>query len=418
MTRMILSMYEIAWAMAVPGLIAFSRLREGWKERLILKEKDGFDLWIHGASVGEAHMAADIISDICTYNLKILATTNTAQGKEILRNRLKREDITIRYFPFDMPSIMAKAFLRWRPRLAVLLETELWPSFIYECNKNDIPVIIINGRLSKSSFRTYIKFKAFWKRFSPHMVYAISEEDAGRYTRLFGREKVALMNNIKFDRINTATNTTAHHLREIIPDKYPFLVLGSIRREEEQDILSTIEVLIEVLPDIVIGLFPRHIERLDWWKRGLDKKGIRWLLRSQMHTPASPKSVVLWDRFGELERAYSIGDAAFVGGSLRPCGGHNFLEPLSYGLIPCVGPFLQNFKWIDEQLFEMGLVTVVKDWKELAKKLTYQILEPSDRDKAKKRFESYIQTQKGGKKQALDIILRYLSLKPMEDKER
>jgi len=413
MIKMILSIYEMAWIIAIPVLISFSKLRAGWRERLILKEKGAFDLWIHGASVGEAHMAADIILDICTYNnLNILATTNTAQGKEILRRRIKKENIAIRYFPFDMPSIMKKAFLKWRPRLAVLLETELWPSFIHECDKNNIPVIIINGRLSKNSFKAYMKFRSFWRKFSPHMIYAISKEDAERYASLFGREKISLMNNIKFDRINIEANTTTHsqYLRKVVSKKSPFLIFGSIRREEEQDILSTIEVILTVLPDLVIGLFPRHIERLDWWRKSLTKKGIKWVLRSQVDTPVSSGTVIIWDRFGELEKAYSIANAAFVGGSLRPCGGHNFLEPLSYGLIPCVGPFLHNFKWIDEQLFKMGLVIIVKDWKELAKKLIYQILTPLDKDEAKRRFKLFIQAQRGGKQQALDIISRYLGL--------
>lgn len=410
MIKVILGIYEIAWRMAIPILICTSKLRDGWKERLILKEKGAFDLWIHGASVGEAHIAADIITDLDPYDLRILATTNTAQGKDILKNRIKRENVIIRYFPFDLPSIMHKAFLKWHPRLAVLLETELWPSFIYECNKNNIPLVIINGRLSKHSLNSYIRFKAFWERFSPDMIYAISKEDAERYASLFGKEKVALMNNIKFDRINIKKNPGTCFLRKIITDKYPFLVLGSVRKEEEQEILLVIETILTVLPDTVIGLFPRHIQRVVWWKKLLNKKGIKWTLRSKVNKAVDSNTVIIWDSFGELEMAYSIADAAFVGGSLKPCGGHNFLEPLSYGLIPCVGPFLHNFKWIDKSLFEMGLVIMVRDWKELVKRLAHHILTPPDRNSVKRRFDSFIQSQKGGKRLTLDIISGYLDL--------
>ena len=401
----------MAWIVAIPVIISFSRLREGWRERLILKERRGFDLWIHGASVGEALMAADIISDVNISDMNILATTNTAQGKEILKNKIRNENVIIRYFPFDIPSIMKKAFSRWRPKLAVLLETELWPSFIYECKKRNIPLIIINGRLSKNSLKSYMRFKPFWKRFSPDMVFAVSEEDAERYGCLFGKEKVTLMNNIKFDHINTELYQTPYELKRLIPDESPFLIFGSVRKEEERDILLAIEAILAILPNLVIGLFPRHMKRLDWWKEAFEKKGIKWMLRSEVKATASSGTVIIWDRFGELKNAYSMANAVFVGGSLKPCGGHNFLEPLTYGLIPCVGPFLHNFQWVDKQLFEMGLVTIVKNWKELTEKLIYQILIPFDKSKVKRKFESFIRGHKGGKEQALEIILKYLNLK-------
>lgn len=406
MIKTLVRAYEIAWTVAIPAVISFTKAKDGWRERLILKEKGPFDIWIHGASVGEAYMAADIISNIDIP--KVLVTTNTPQGREILEKQLGKEKVLIRYFPFDIPSIMEKAIRKWNPKLMILLETELWPGLMYACNINKVPVIIINGRLTEKSLKSHMRFKSFWRKNSPEMIYAISKQDAERYGLLFGKEKIRLMNNIKFDRVKIKTNKNSW-LSNVIPEKAPFIVFGSIRKEEEEDILAVIRVILSVSPDITIGLFPRHMERINWWKKRLYKKGIKWALRSKINFTISTGTVILWDRFGELEEAYSRADAVFVGGSLKPCGGHNFLEALSCGVIPCVGPFLDNFRWIDKELFDMGLVIIVKDWKELAEKLLYQLITPLNRENIRRRFERFIQTKKGGIKKACEIILSYLN---------
>jgi len=406
---MLLKIYEIVWIGAIPVVISFSKARDGWHERLFLKEKGPYDVWIHGASVGEAYMASDIILNMDSSNTNILVTTNTPQGKEILIKQVKKERVTIRYFPFDLPSIMEKSISKWHPKVVVLLETELWPGFIYACNSNKVPVIVINGRLSERSFKAYMRFRSFWKRFSPDMIYAISKEDAQRYAFLFGKEKVKVMNNMKFDRVKIEMDVKDKWLDYIVPKNIPFIVLGSVRKEEERDILMLIKAILSILPDVIIGLFPRHTERVEWWKNTLYEKGIRWVTRSETSSTVSPGVVIIWDKFGELAQAYSRADAAFVGGSLRPCGGHNFLEPLSYGVIPCVGPFLENFRWIDKEIFDLELVIIVKDWEELAKKLIYQLIKPSNKEDVRKKFIRFIKSRRGGVKKACEIISSYLN---------
>ncbi len=406
MMQFILAIYELIWLIVIPVLFFVPKLRDQWTERLLIKkgEKGPFDIWIHAASVGECYILLDLVSRL--RGLKIIATTNTAQGKEILE-KASKENLFIRYLPFDLGFILKKALSVWNPKLVVLIETELWPALLYTCKKRNIPVLVINGRLSKRSFRAYKRIKGLWKRLSPSMIYAISEEDAQRYKYIFGEEKVAIMNNIKFDRIKLDA-VKNNSVSKILPKKKKIIVLGSVRKEEEQDLLWVIQVILRVLSNSVIALFPRHIERVIWWKKALKEKGITYKLRSEIKDLSWEADVLLWDKIGELSLAYSVANSVFVGGSLRPCGGHNFLEPLAFGVIPCVGPFIDNFKWVGKDLFDEGLVFMVKDKRELTKCLVCNAVLDSDREVIKKRFKYLLSFKKGGLNTALNAIINYL----------
>jgi len=401
--RFIFSLYNLLWMSSIPFLISFSRLRHGWKERIFINEKDHFDLWIHAASVGEAYMLNDLI-EILPKDLKIIATTNTPQGKEVIK---KKDNVHIRYLPFDLTFVWKKALSNWRPKLLVLLETELWPALLYTCSKNNIPVLLLNARLSKKSLKRYIKFRALFRKFSPKEIYAISEEDAKRYKELFKKD-VSLMNNIKFDRLNTNKNQQVNPIIKDFLMGKRFVVFGSIRKEEEKDILYVTKYLLQLFPYILIGIFPRHMERVNSWKDMLEKEKIRYALRSEINDLSNEIQVILWDVIGELQMAYSLADAAFIGGSLKPCGGQNFLEPLSFGIIPLVGPFTDNFEWVGDELFEKGLVIRVKNRTDLLRKLFYQILDPEEKDIVEERFNEFLKNKKGGIKTAYHVISKYL----------
>ncbi len=410
--RLLLTIYEMIWFIFASFLIFFPKIRGSWKQRLWIKEKGPFDLWIHGASVGEAYILLELISHLREF--KIIATTNTAQGKSILEKE-PYKNVVSRYLPFDFPSIMKKAISKWKPKLVVILETELWPGLLYACKSKNVPVILINARLSSKSFKRYKLFRGILKRLSPDLIYAISEDDAIRYKEIFGKALVRTMNNIKFDRIKTGKDIK-NPLQDLIPKEKKFIVFGSIRKEEEQDILYVVQLLVNLLPDTIIGLFPRHLERVKWWKESLDKRGIKYKLRSEIRYTKRLGHVILWDKIGELENAYSIADSVFVGGSLRPLGGHNFLEPLSYGIIPHVGPFIENFSWVGEELFKKGLLIKVRDKKDLAERLIYQCISPVDKEKVRERFEAFLLNKRGGVKTALKIILEYLKEKDKDER--
>jgi 3-deoxy-D-manno-octulosonic-acid transferase len=415
--KFLLDLYGLGWTVAVPGLFASPRIREGWRERL-LKEgpEERMDVWIQASSGGEAYLALEILSALKVDPFpRILLTSGTSQGLGVLGKGMelmppsRRESLCTACFPFDRPGLMERALEQWRPRLMVLLETELWPGLLVACRRQEVPVVILNGRLSRKSFRTYRLFMGFWRQVRPDRVLAVSVRDRDRYRALFGEECVQLMHNIKFDRMRLDGGVENNPIRTILPEDGPFLVMGSVRKEEEREALEVLASVAKILPETICGVFPRHMHRITPWKKSLRRSGLRWLLRSEITGPVAPGSVILWDVFGELSSAYDLAWAAFVGGTLQPLGGQNFLEPLAQGVVPCIGPYWEHFSWVGEEILDAGLVCQVNNHRELTNCLVRTLKEPSARDEVLSRARDYVDKRRGGTETACRTIAAYLS---------
>jgi len=415
--------YNLIWSFALPGLRFHHRLAEGYHQRT-LKDKlpDVADLWIQAASVGESFLALEILKKLQVKQpIQTLLTSNTRQGIDIL-NQVPAERISdpnqiqtvVRYFPFDKPSIMAAAVARIRPRLVVLLETEIWPGLLLALKKQRCMSIIINGRINEKSLRRYHLWPAIWQSLRPDKVFAISSADADRFGRLFGHDRVEMMPNIKFDRIasSTACDQAKNEIENLVPPTIPFVILASVRRQEESLIKKIIREVFRNRPKIVIGLFPRHMHRLQYWRETLNQTGIRWSLRSGTETQAPAGSVVLWDTFGELLPAYRHARTAFIGGSLAPLGGQNFLEALVSGVLPIIGPSWENFAWVGSEIIDSGLLRVAGDWKEVAALLLKDIDSPLCRQDVIAEALHFIKARQGGTEKACRHIADCLERNP------
>ena len=341
------------------------------------------------------------------------------------------EPIELAFFPFDQPAIMERAVRHIAPQVMVLLETEIWPGLLAALRRHNRRVVIINGRMTEKSLKGYEMMRGLWPALSPDRVLAVSRADADRFARLFGGKRVEVMPNIKFDRVrmtpepdgakaDTQSGTGAATLA--LPAEAPFVVLGSIRQEEEADAGRMIRALLRRRPDLVIGLFPRHMHRLSAWQEHLNsmeppgsagrlgQKGLHWIFRSRMHeTPVLPGTLVLWDRFGELAAGYAHADAVFVGGSLAPLGGQNFLEPLMYGHVPVIGPSWENFAWVGPEVFTRGLVRRVENWQAAATELIRQLEAAPARNEIKRAASAYVAAHQGGTRQACQAIVEMLA---------
>ena len=344
--------------------------------------------------------------------LRVLATSGTKQGVESLlkgRDRLDADgavDLTVAYFPFDTPRIMDKAFTRFAPKLAVIVETELWPAFLITARRRNVPVFLVNGRMSEKSFRSYRRFSGFFHAYGPDKVWAISPQDGERFGQVVGHEKVFLMNNIKFDRIEPQTShPSPSPVADLLTESTPFVLLGSVRKEEEEKILKAITATLTARPGLIIGLFPKHIERADNWLALLQAAGIPAVKRSRATDRSLPGTVIVWDVFGELAGAYSLASATFVGGSLLNLGGQNFLEPLVFGLKPIIGPYWKNFDWVGRDIVAAGLVREVADEHELAKALLTAIDAPCARAEVVEQVRTFFAPRKGGTEQVCRQIL-------------
>lgn len=414
--------YGLLWKVALPLLKINNRLKDGWDQRTLSGGLPApADLWIQAASGGEAYLAWEVLKELKTPSdktLRVLVTTNTLQGYETLTRAAKeingkQSGIAIQpwYFPFDAPNIMRSMVRHVSPQAVLILETEIWPGFLQACKEQDVRVLLANGRMTTKSLGGYLTWPGLFRALSPERIMAISEMDGRRFGTLFGRERVWVMPNIKFDRMVGAGPIARkdNPLKDVIPARSTFVVFGSVRKEESVEVAKIAAALMRYKTKTILGLFPRHMHHMEIWQKAMHEIGVNWVLRSQLDGPAQPGTVVLWDSFGELMPAYGLAKTAFVGGSLAPLGGQNFLEPLTCGVMPVIGPHWKNFAWVGRDIFESGLAHEAEN-AEHALNLLIDILEKMpDRAEVAMKAKTYIQDRKGGAKAVSKQVAEFLN---------
>lgn len=415
-SRAVLPFYELAMRAALPVLARNHRLCHGWGQRVFREDMPApADLWIQAASVGEAFLAWELVkaleNPLPGRPLSVLLTTNTREGLSILsrvqEHFAQRADLRLQaaYFPMDAPSIMRRALARIQPRTAVLLESEIWPGFLAACKDASCEVLLVNGRMSTKSLAGYLSWPRFFKDLGPDRILAMSEADAMRFAAIHGPERVETMRNIKFDRLEIGTEAGPEDaapgpLDALLADAREFVIFGSIRKQEEPQAADMVEGYLAARPGAVVGLFPRHLQRVDAWAGLLRSRGIPFRLRGDAgehgKDGARPGEVILWDRVGELGAAYRRARCAFVGGSLLPLGGQNFLEPLAEGVPVVIGPHWANFAWVGREVVELGLVRERPDADAALRELLALAGNPPGRAGLRAAFAAYAAERRGG----------------------
>lgn len=397
------ALYSLLWCLAGPPAFLSPRMRQGWKERLGLGRIAPCEVWIQGASAGECALAASLLEHLP--GVPVLATSCTRQGLDVLEKAAGPNTRT-RMLPLDLPQLMGRMLDRARPKVVVLLETEIWPGLLMACAARGVPVVVVNGRMTPKSLAGYLTLAPLLRRWAPDAVGAMAAADAARFGLVFGADRVRVTGNIKFDRaLNTPLiRRQDNPLARLVPEEEPFVVLGSVREQEEARILDLIRLLRQKAPGCVLGLFPRHLHRVPAWRDMLVRDEIPLVLRSELDGQARPGSVVLWDRFGEMGPAYALASRAFVGGSLARLGGQNFLEPLAQGVLPCVGPHTRNFDWVGGEIFD-SLVAKRASIPELADFL----LRPAPpREEVRRQALAYVRARQGATAASLELIRPFL----------
>ncbi|MEF2229732.1 MAG: glycosyltransferase N-terminal domain-containing protein [Pseudodesulfovibrio sp.] len=417
-----LSAYGLAWKAAMPLLRLDHRLRQGWDQRTLCGGLPApAHLWVQSASGGEAYLCREVLAalePLPDEPLRVLATTNTAQGYETLVRaadeiHARRAGIAVQpwYFPFDEPGIMQRMVAQVRPRAALILETEIWPGFLNACRSHGVRVLLANGRMTTKSLGNYLAWPGLFRALAPDRVMAVSEADGRRFGTLFGRERIRVMPNIKFDRMAGARPLPRkdNPLKDLVPARAPFVVFGSVRREELAPVTALAAGLMRGRPGTILGLFPRHMHHVPLWRKALEGAGLNLALRSGLDGPAEPGAVVLWDAFGELVPAYGMATAAFVGGSLAPLGGQNFLEPLTCGVTPVTGPHWTNFAWVGREIVESGLAVEAADGREALAALVRLLDETPARTDVARAAAAYIRDRRGGAKAVAKQVAQFLN---------
>ncbi len=420
--RLALSAYGLGWKAAIPLLRLNHRLRDGWDQRILSGGLPApAHLWIQAASGGEAYLAREVLKELKPMGdetLRVLVTTNTAQGYETLVRTAdeinkERSGIAVQpwYFPFDAPDNMHRMVGHVRPRAALILETEIWPGFLNACRNHNVPVLLANGRMTTKSLGGYMAWPSLFRALSPERIMAVSETDGRRFGTLFGRDRIWVMPNIKFDRMANARPMARKNnpLKDLIEPRADFVVFGSVRKEELAPVTRLAAGLLRERPKTILGLFPRHMHHIPLWENAMNAAGLNWTLRSRLEATARPGTIILWDTFGELVPAYGLAKAAFVGGSLVPLGGQNFLEPLTCGVTPVTGPHWKNFAWVGREIVDTGLAVEVRDEQE-AQSALIGLLENTPPQKAvAANAAAYIRDRRGGAKSVAKQVAQFLN---------
>lgn len=322
-------------------------------------------VWLHCVSVGETQAARPLVKALREQfpHLELVVSTTTLTGQNLAREVFKGQAAAVIYFPFDWRWTVRRALRTINPRAVLLMETEVWPNFLNECRRAQIPVAIVNGRLSETSFRRYLFVKKFIARVLSSLDLALMQTDADAQRILalgLDPNKTAISGNLKFDAgaMSVTSHVTGHlKTRFGLTGEGSVILAASTHAPEEQIILQAIKRMRLKDPTVRLMLAPRHPERFEQIASLLESAGLPWARRSQ---PAGETdrtaAVILLDTIGELPAVYSLATIVFVGGSIAKTGGHNILEPAVFGSCIITGFHTYNFAEIVRTFVEAGAI--------------------------------------------------------------
>ncbi len=369
-------------------------------------------IWIHAVSVGETIAAVPLIRSLKHRypEREILLTTVTATGNRTAKTQVG-DSVTVLFFPFDLLFIVQRVIQHIRPSLFILMETEIWPNCIRTLHKNGIPILLVNGRISRKSYSGYRKIRPMMKRvLSLIDAFAMQTgKDAGRITRLGAPEnRVRNTGNIKFDQeIPSISDPDRRKIRReyALPDQGEILIAGSTHPGEEGPVLDAYARILQDIPDLILILAPRHPERTPEIESLMRERNLGYQKRSR---PDPGQRILLLDTVGELAGLYRIGSVAFVGGSLVPKGGHNILEPAACGTPVVFGPHMENFPEIARVITEEGGGLQIESSRELATVLGELFADEERRMKIGEKGRRILLENRGALEKTLELVDRFL----------
>jgi 3-deoxy-D-manno-octulosonic-acid transferase len=347
-------------------------------------------IWLHAVSLGEMSAAAPLLRALRLRfpEIPLVVTTATPAGRARAA-ALIGGGADIRFLPYDTPGSVRRFLKRIRPRAAIIMETELWPNLLRECERGGIPVLLASARLSAKSVTQYRRFGSLFARvFSKNLLVAAqSGEDAERFRSIgAAAERTVVVGNVKFDvSVDAGIAEAGRALRAAYAGTRPVWIAGSTHAGEEEQLLDAHAMLLASTPNAVLLLVPRHKDRFAGVAELLARRGLKFARRSRMASGAeapqlpSDAPVLLVDTVGELATLYASADVTFVGGSLVPTGGHNLLEPAALGLPVLTGPSYFNGKEIAQLLLARGAALEVKNAPDLAAVLQRLLASPGMR---------------------------------------
>ena len=396
-------------------------------------------IWVHAVSVGEALSSITLARRLKeTYpDRPLIVSTTTITGQELARERMPFADAVV-YFPLDWTFCVRRAMRAVKPEMVIILETEIWPNFLREARRSEIPVIFVSARISDRSFARYQRyFRVFGVFLRPFLRQTLScassflmqsETDAARIRTLGApADRVWVSGNLKYDQELPAPTPLAEWLEAEARrlGRSPIIVAGSVVATEEPLALIAFGTLQGEHRNAFLVLAPRKPERFDAAAEFVEESHRKYIRRSQLSIGGSaqagvspngdtaiPKdvTVLLLDSIGELASLYRLADGAFVGGSLVPSGGHNILEPAAFGKIPVFGPSMENFAEMAARFVAAGAAIQVESPEDAGVAWIELLREPQRMKQMGETARNLVEGSRGATNRALAEMSKYMPM--------
>ena len=392
------------------------RSRRSPQYRQRLGERFGFcgmqlerSIWIHSVSVGETIAAIPLIKAIQKQypKLPIVVTNMTPTGSARVKAAFG-DTVINTYVPYDLPGATARFLKAIRPTIIIIMETELWPNLFAHAQKNKIPVVVTNARLSKKSARGYHRIGFMMRPMfaAIHTLAVQAQADADRFIALgMPRDRIAITGNLKFD-IEPAADLPAKSLvlREQLGSNRLIWIAASTHPGEDEIILAAHRLVCEKVKEALLILVPRHPERFQSVATLAEQQGFQVARRSQPGSCRSETNVYIGDTMGEMMLMYSVADVAFVAGSFVTVGGHNMLEPAVLCKPILTGPHLFNFAEVSAMLLQANGMLVVEASDPLANAVIRFFNDAPYRKEVGENAYHVVEKNRGSLQRQLDII--------------
>ena len=384
---------------------------------------DGEDsIWIHAVSVGETMTVRALVADLKRRypNLRIFLSTTTMAGQQVARRNVQDIDAVF-YFPFDLTFIVRRTLRLVKPRLFVMMETELWPNLLRECKRMGVATVMVNGRISNRSYPRYKLVRPFFRKVLADVdKFCMQSEESARRVIDIGADPshVVVTGSLKFDSLDKPAaaslergqNRVLRYFR--MTSGRPVIVAGSTMRDEEQYVLQAFRRIKSSVTNPLLVIAPRHPERFAEVTQLARDQAFVTVKRSDLPIDAEPRAeVVVLDTIGELAQVYQIATAVFVGGSLVDSGGHNILEPAVHGKPFVFGPHMHNFKEIAEAFVAHDAAIQVNSPRALDEALLGLLTDPVRRARLGAAARALVESNRGAKDKTLAVIAQLLPLR-------
>jgi 3-deoxy-D-manno-octulosonic-acid transferase len=377
-------------------------------------------IWIHAVSVGEVLTARALLPALRERypKLRLFLSTTTMTGQQIARNNLQYVD-EVFYFPFDLGFIVNRTLQLVRPRLFIMMETEIWPNQLRACHRAGVKTMLVNGRISSRSYPRYRLARPFFRRVLRHVDrFCMQSDESARRVVDIGaeRDRVVVTGSLKFDSLeipgssgptDRGRNRVLRYFR-MSPDR-PVIIAASTLKGEEEPVLDAFSRIRATMTNALLIIAPRKPQRFEEAERLARRAGWNVARRSELRVDAEPRhDVVILDTIGELAQLYQVATAVFVGGSLVDAGGHNILEPAVFGKPIVFGPYMHNFTEIAQTFLENAAAIQVRNGRELEPALLELLGDPVRRARLGAAARALVEANRGARTRTLAAIAQLL----------